>query len=163
LLTPIQTTKLPYFISDKKYKSFSYTISTVGFSPKHDCMIQLKSINDGYNIYFVDVQTISAQINSTTRQFNDDIILVYAYNWSECGYGGLKDDSSMLVGTIINRSNSLISIDPRGSHSKFIISNMTSIRDIRFKLFRENLTEFPANAITEDFEYSVNCLITPIN
>jgi hypothetical protein len=162
LLTPIQTNKLPYFICEKKYESFSYTISTVGLTQKNDCTITLPSINDGYNRYFVDVQVISALINNTTRQASDDIILLYAYNWADKGFGGLGCDS-MLIGTIINRSNSLISIDPKGSHSKFIISNMKSSRNIRFKLFRENLSEFPSNGINEEFEYSVTYLITPIN
>jgi hypothetical protein len=161
LLTPIQP-KLPYFICEKKYESFSYTISSAGFFPKNDCIIKLPSINDGYTRYFVDVQNIVAKVNSVTRQSTEDIMILYAYNWCDSGCGGLPDDSSMLIGTIIyNRF--LVFIDPIGSHSKFIISNMSSTRDIRFKLYRENLTEFPSSAIGADFEYSISCLITPIN
>jgi hypothetical protein len=68
LITPIiVSNKLPYFICEKKYESFSYSISSAGCSQANDCIITLPAVNDGYKKYFVDIQLISALINNTTR------------------------------------------------------------------------------------------------
>jgi hypothetical protein len=163
-LTPISIdSRIPKYISSKKYESFNYTIlsSNIVSGTQEDGYINLPAIFDGYTKYFVEVK----QINTTNLQIEAEVefLSLYCYDWAENGFGGFENNK-MLLGLMSDHTNADPHYSPNSSadNSVFVVKDMGRRRQIRFKLFKYNNEPVLNSNITNLFRYFVNCLITPI-
>ena len=157
-VTPIKETQI-YHISNKKYESFSYSISSnqiVEGTPNNG-VVEIAPIYDSYNEYFVDVKIIQQTQNLIAI---DEYVLLYCEGWSETEYspygqiiGGLVDATAAA-----NRFDS----NPSSDNAVFRIKNMRQKRRIKFKIRYNDLTMTPNNILSAGYSWYINCLITPI-
>ena len=158
-VTPIKDT-LPYYISNKKYESFTYTFGSSQLVSGHpgDCIVALPPITDNYKSYFVDIKIIQ---NTQNLVVYEDYILLFCEGWAESEYspygqiiGGLVDG-----GGAANRFDT----NPTSDNAVFVIQNIKQSRNVRFRLVYNDLTQTPSNLFDPGYTWYVSCLITPIN
>lgn len=159
-VTPLKDTLEPiYYISSKKYKSFTYYFDTNSIisGDISNCSIKLNPIHDGYSEYFVDVR---AMIHTRLLQTNpENFCNVYINNWSE-------EEESQFIGCLFCNGNALgtnlFESNQTADNAVFKIKNMKSNRIINLQLKTTENIILSNSFFLAGYTLSISCLITPI-
>ena len=156
-ITPIKETPI-YHISNKKYESFTYTISSNNLISGHpgDCVIELPSINDNYSEYFVDVKIMQQTQNLIAI---DEYVLLFCSGWSESEYS----QYDQIIGGLCDATVAANRLDanPSSDNAVFRIKNMKQKRRVNFNIRYNDLSQV-GNVFNAGYVWYISCLITPI-
>lgn len=141
------------------FQTFTYSISSTQGEGTlaNDKIINIGPLRENYENYYV--KCIGFSINSATLISPSGFYHLVVEDFAENGYYGLQSNQAIL-GTLSTGTNIGVMTTGEGSH--FLVKNMRSRRQIRFRLYGPDLQPVPDGEIRDTTFWTALLLFTPI-